>query len=519
MAIVLLALALPHALPAAPAPNKGPAAKSVGTPAAPTAPLGAVTADAGTLDRLVRELTRKLRGALAREPRAQLDLAVVLRVPAGVPARLARVVRQLLLGRLGKLGLRSYSLVASDARGTGLARRLRGQGKELLLALGLELGDGQLRLHGELSFIGASLWRDLLQPARGLLGFLHAGVRVDAEVRAFLGKASRVRLAFGTRTFPCGRRPMLALAAGDLDGDGRVELVALHERVVRILTPPRGSQTSFMPRAALVLPGKLATVRPRRPIGTLLVADIDGDRKVEVLLRSSAMALASELSFDGRKITQRRELPGIYPMLLGPAMLGASKGGVAKAGPAKAAPAPVRTANKSGKTGPVRLDGKAAVGVDYFRAADVVTADGKAPAAVPAQFYQLKGSRIAAPGGPRYHVGVVDLAGRLHLLDAKLQTELANLANVGVAFDLADLDDDGRLEVIVSTDGELGSDDRIAVYRWDARQKRLRLLWRSARLGARVTAITHGDLDGDGKIEIVAAMIDRRGRCRLLQVD
>jgi len=57
------------------------------------------------------------------------------------------------------------------------------------------------------------------------------------------------------------------------------------------------------------------------------------------------------------------------------------------------------------------------------------------------------------------------------------------LDDVGVAFDMVDVDDDGNLEVVTTAAVDPGARDQIAVHRLDAGTGALRLLWRSTPLG------------------------------------
>ena len=452
----------------------------------------------GTLDRLVAQVNARFSEATKKQAVARQDLALAVRRGAGeVPARLVRAVRDLLMGKLTSRGYRSVAAV--DATGTEVQRHQRSRkgGFELLLDLEVTIHEGYLHLQGNLAATDRHLWRDLLQPSRGVLSHLHASVRVDAEVRAFQGSVKTRSLRYTARRHAVAAGEVLGLATGDLDGDGSNELVVLHPHKLTVLRL-RGGKLELV--AAADLPPPSAPLRPRRVMGTLALADTDGDGHPEVLARSSEQQHGVHMALGGKDLATRGTLTG-YPLLAGP-----------------------------GKT--ARLLAEAVPGKDLFDGARLATALAataapdprkKAPAVtrkLPATFYSFKAVEVSRQkGGPRRHMGLVDAAGRLHLYAGQLTTPSLISPGAGVALDLADLDDDGSLEVVTTgTDAPTAGDDRIFVRRFLG--KRLsRVIWRSQRMGGAVTALTHGDLNGDGKLELVAAVLGRGGIVELVVLD
>jgi hypothetical protein len=106
-------------------------------------------------------------------------------------------------------------------------------------------------------------------------------------------------------------------------------------------------------------------------------------------------------------------------------------------------------------------------------------------------------------------VAVLDGAGQLSLFASDSRTPLLGLVRAGVALDLCDLDDDGRLDIITTGGDGPESEDQITVQRLlqpSGAPAELRPVWRSPSLGGQVTALAHGDLDGSGKLKVVAAV-------------
>ena len=451
------------------------------------APRPAAGGASGTLDRLVADLDAKLGSALDGRDAGQLDFGLAMRGLGATPPRLVQVVAELLLPRLRARGLRSVARVPEGMEAGPRRAWAAGRGMELLLELDVMMGGGYLHLVGGLRSCERNLWRDTLHPRPGLLNHLHASARVDAEVRAYLGVLAADRLRLSLAEHKQSGSAALALGAGDLDGDGRVELVALLPREVRVLRY-LGRRKGFKLLARAPLQGDPASRRPRRAMGALVVTDLDGDRKAEVLVRSSEMARGAELRLVDRALSRQREFDG-YPL--------AATSGDALLCPA----APGKDLLAGGGAG--RLDSQQV----------------RTPVpGLPAEFYTYREASVPRKdGSPVGYSAVVDSAGRLVLsrVDKGAHARLTTLRRVGAAFHLADLTDDGTLEVIVSGAGSPEQEDRLMIHRLEG-PKLSGAVWSSAGLRGVVTALAHGALDGDGKLDLVAAVSGRRGGARLV---
>ena len=460
----------------------------------------------GTLNQLIQQLHGKLSAALAGRQLARADLALALRRGGkqGLPPRLLRVLGDLLLGRLQAGAVKPRSVARLPTGGGADARqRARAGGYELLLELEASINEGHLHLQGKLLATDRHLWRDMLQPQRGALGHLHARVRLDAEVRAFISSGRTGPLRYTPRSFPLQQGPVLALATGDLDGEGRTEVIALFAEQLVVLKP-RGPLAPE-PMVTLELPPPVASLRPRRAMGALVAADLDGDGRSELLVRSSETQRGVELTLarGNANLEVKGQLAG-YPVAAWRGASGAQR---------------ILAVALPGRD---QLDGtKLMAALSRTGVAGAAAPQPPAPpmARLPASLYASKVVQVARKqGGPLRFLGAVSINGRLHLVQRGAGQLAAVARQVGLAFDLADMDDDGQLEVATTgVDGPNG-DDRITIRRLTG-GKLSRPLWQSQRLGGVVTAISHGDLDGDGELELVAALQTRRGKSHLVVLD
>lgn len=485
-------------------------------------------AAAGTLDRMAAEIQRELRAALrGRNDLDRTDIGIAAAASAGATVQLLGVVRRLLIARLTALGLRRVRDLGAAGVTSALRRRARTAGLELLLRFDLTVSEGYLHLRGELTDVSSSLWRDLVQPQPGTLSHLHASTRVDAEVRAYLGKDGGARRSLALRRFRCKKTaPLLALAAGDLDRDGRQELLMLRPRRIEAASF-RGKAAGFSARWSIALPGDPAAVRSRRPVGVLLTRDTDGDGQPELLARSSELADGAVLSpGKGGKLRPTKTLRG-FPLVSvpnGSLLVGELQRGMDRF----SVNALRRPPDTTGRSSPTNTPASKPTAGSAPGARPETTPPAKQPSAgsdtaapltapLPQLFYALRTATIATPGGPRSFAAVVDTSGALTLLSGDLSKRLATLDAAGVAFDLLDIDDDGRIDLAASTAASIDGEDRLLLLHATAGGK-LQRFWRSPKLGGRVTAVTHGDFDGDGRQEVVAAVEDGH-HCALVQVN
>lgn len=244
--------------------------------------------------------------------------------------------------------------------------------------------------------------------------------------------------------------PLVATTGADLDGDGKSELYAVTTRDV-LAIGMRGTRPVELGRVAFS--GERATPMPRDPIGT---ATVEGG---ELVAAVSTWARELRIGWTGKALAGAPGAPGF----------------LACAGERIAA-VPGRNYFLVGKT--------PAFGV---RCATLVDREGY-PLRVRAQLavsgkLAVDVQRCAVDGGSCQPAGSHEYK------------------DVGVAFELADVDRDGTPEVIISGAGAPGDPDAVKVLSLGSDDKRG--LHRKAFNGG-VAGIVALDADGDGVTEVIA---------------
>ncbi|MFY2561310.1 VCBS repeat-containing protein [Corallococcus terminator] len=244
---------------------------------------------ATAVQRLARELASSVRTLPAEAPVALYF--------SGGSAELRRAVGSVLAARLSAEGLAPTVVDAPSAEAAeGVARA---QGARTLVRLTLEVEAGALRARGDALGTWVNFWsgRTPTRPARPS-GALVESVDADAEVLALasVGTPTATPPTGGPRgvrllgaTLARLEQPVAALAAGDLDGDGRDEIAVLTEVDVSVFAAdgrllarrelsalPFSNATTREPFGALAVlsgPPRLAAWSTRRAQGEVLVLD------------------------------------------------------------------------------------------------------------------------------------------------------------------------------------------------------------------------------------------------------
>lgn len=224
-------------------------------------------------------------------------------------ARIAQSLSGLLLGRMQ----------ASPIEGGATAARRAGF--EVLVDVEVAIENGEVVALARVLSVERDLWREIANPDGGqaIASIAVGRARIDADLRALVGGPPPV-----TPTTPAPPRrwsfraldagldlgaPLLALAAVDLDGDRRAELVALTTDEIIVL---RFDGSAASPLARVRLDGRAVLPRPRTPVGTLV-----GER---LAARSSEHGPGASYAWQNGALVKTGSVDG-YPVCAGAANL------------------------------------------------------------------------------------------------------------------------------------------------------------------------------------------------------
>jgi hypothetical protein len=263
--------------------------------------------------------------------------------------------------------------------------------------------------------------------------------------------------------------PLLAVAAADLDRDGRAELAALTTREVVVLAV---RDRSLVEKARAPLGGEPAPVRPRDPVGVLAV-DTASDGGTVLVARSSERADAVRLGWQKGRMVELDRRPG-FPLC----------GGTMELVP----------------------------GRNYFTGAGAQVGGERLLTPLPVGFLSVvcTGPMADARGGRIAVAAIVDLDRVLHVRcrsaaggECAATVKGRDYDGVGVAAEIADIDNDGMPEVMTTRGGAPGDRDRVSVF--SVVGGKVAKVY-SKDFHAGVVGLGAGDLDGDGDRDVIVAV-------------
>ncbi|TKD05186.1 hypothetical protein [Polyangium fumosum] len=278
------------AAPPAPAKTNPPPANP--TPTNPSPPPAAPRLPRASVARVVESLAADLAPVLLLPARV-IAAPLASDTPAPRGAELTTRIASLLAGRLG---------AGSSAHPTPLPladARVAARGERSFVHLLVEIRGGKLRVTADVFPVPRTVWARIRDPEPGPFAHAFAEAPLDAEIRSFL-EAVPLAKANVTR----GQNfesDVVALACGDIDGDGALEILSTSRRRVTTLRLREGkvlplrsrswSDLSPLHLSPLREPIGLAGLVERRDEGDAVAWFVD----VGVSDRAKALRLDAEL--------------------------------------------------------------------------------------------------------------------------------------------------------------------------------------------------------------------------------
>jgi hypothetical protein len=182
----------------------------------------AQTAKASAIGRVTASVAKDI-GADAKDT---VVFASPLKSDEGAP-RGADLVAQLEALVAGAIG--PGATVRPEPVGPDRAQTL-GRKAKVIVYLKIEIARGELRLSADLYRPGRTVWDRARQPSLAPISHAFASARIDAEVRSYLAPVPL--LAKRIDRASAEERDVLAIACGDVDSDGAIELVVVSRRRV-----------------------------------------------------------------------------------------------------------------------------------------------------------------------------------------------------------------------------------------------------------------------------------------------
>jgi len=324
----------------------------------------------------------------------------------------------------GRVGPSNTSLASPHSLAEA---REKAHGEPSLVYLKIALANGKLRVTADVYPIPRTVWARLRDPEPGPVAHAFAEAPIDAEIRSFLPPIPLT--AANVVRGQSFESDIVALACGDLDGDGSTEIVSVSLRRVTTLRLRDGKVLPLFSRAWTAL-SPLASAPLREPIGLAALLEKPSEdgtfsRFVDVGVTDRAKALRLD-----RELSIVASLSGL------PVAAGDASGCVR-----------AQTNQLSGPLVPC------------------VVGD-PAPSILPSgTFDALAAASLVTPRGETFHV----LVSRDERGVATIRDDAGHLATIegaGAQLAVGDLDQDGAPEILSALDVPSALNDAVVVRSW-----------------------------------------------------
>ncbi len=427
--------------------------------------VGASAPAAPGLERAAQGAAQRFAESLEAAP-SEASVGVAVSSP-GAP-ELARAAQTALVAQLSRMGFKAALPLASGPEAAEAEARARGL--DWLLRLAARVDGAELSLGGDAVPTWVNLWAGA-DPVRARGGGpVAARAPADADVLALARRSAAqgpaVATHFSLRPLARLAERVVAVAVGDLDGDGRAD-IALQLPTAVVVLREDGQRIARREQAALAR----AARPPREPAGAVAMpVDCGPAAGGEGSPRRETRCLAS------------------YSFALAKGELLRLEDGELK--PVQSLDAPALAAGAAGV-----LSGSALAGRNLF-APEVRLSSGKG-ASLP--FSPV--SVVASPrgGGPAFLAVAPD--GQASLLSEELKPLETALPPLGAGAAMGDFDGGGAAQLLTS--GRVRADDRARLWRADGLAGGP--LFESEPIPGGFVAGAAGDLDGEGRDEAVLA--------------
>jgi hypothetical protein len=445
-------IARAQAKPSAPAPAASPPA-----PPLPPAPRNAIA-----------RITEALAADLAKSPLRALVVAALPTSDTQAPrgAELSTSIAQKLAGRRGT-GSRAHPAPLALA-----AARVEAAGEDALIHLSLEIASGKLRVTADVFPVPRTVWARIRDPEPGPIAHAFVEAPIDAEIRSFLAPVPLV--AVNVARAQNFESDVVALACGDLDGDGALEILSVSRRRVTALRLREGKVQPIRSRPWT----ELSPVSPaplREPLGFVTL--------VEQRTPSGESAMVADVGLSDRAKGLRLDGSlGVVALLAGLPVPAGPTSGCARLGGALL-------------TGPL--------------APCAATDPAPALATLSGSYDALAAATLVSPRGEAFSVWALRAErGALDIRDDA--GHASTVESAGAQLAVGDLDQDGDPEILSGLDVQNPLEDAVVVRSWargasaGARPKEIMRL--PAAAGVRALAVCPPD--GPGRAPFAVATAD-----------